>query len=55
MFTPSSIKLESQIRSLPEDDSKPVQFADAVVTLVWIDKATGEAVALPRTICELAE
>lgn len=50
----SSIKLESQVRSVPEpDDGKPVLYADAVVTLVWIDKKTGESVPLPSVIREL--
>jgi len=50
----SSIKLESEIRSVPRDDKqKPVLYADATVTLVWIDKKSGESVPLPTSIREL--
>ncbi|MDT8450016.1 MAG: thioesterase family protein [Wenzhouxiangellaceae bacterium] len=50
----SSIKLESEIRSLPRSDKeKPVLFADSTVTLVWIDKKSGEPVPLPSAIREL--
>ncbi|MGB0514976.1 MAG: acyl-CoA thioesterase [Wenzhouxiangellaceae bacterium] len=50
----SSIKLESEIRT--ESSGKrdaAVLFADATVTLVWIDKKSGEPVPLPATIREL--
>lgn len=51
----SSVKLESEIRSVVPRDGKdkPVLFADATVTLVWIDKKSGEPVPLPSTIREL--
>ena len=50
----SSIKLESEIRSVPTDDKqKPVLYADSIVTLVWIDKKSGESVPLPTSIREL--
>ncbi|MBY6203591.1 acyl-CoA thioesterase [Halomonas denitrificans] len=51
----SSIKLHSEIRSVPQDnDAQPTRFADAAVTLVWIDKTSGESVPLPTSIRELA-
>jgi acyl-CoA thioester hydrolase len=50
----SSIKLESEICSVPVDAKrKPVLYADATVTLVWIDKKSGESVPLPTSIREL--
>lgn len=50
----SSIKLESEIRSRPEGKRDPaIVFADATVTLVWIDKKSGEPVPLPGSIREL--
>ncbi|MFU8878130.1 MAG: acyl-CoA thioesterase [Wenzhouxiangellaceae bacterium] len=50
----SSIKLESEIRSAPTaEGGKPVLYADATATLVWIDKKTGESVPLPGSIREL--
>jgi len=50
----SSIKLESEIRSAETaQGSKPVLYADATATLVWIDKKTGESVPLPGSIREL--
>ncbi|MCA1779783.1 MAG: acyl-CoA thioesterase [Xanthomonadaceae bacterium] len=50
----SSMKLNSQIRSIPADPKQqPVLFADAVVTIVWIDKKSGESVPLPNSIREL--
>lgn len=52
----SSIKLDSEIRSIPEnDDDEPVLYADARVTLVWIDKQSGEPVPLPGVIRQTAE
>ena len=51
----SSIKLESEIRSLVEDNEDPVVYADATVTLVWIDKKSGESVPLPKVIRELGQ
>ncbi|GAB4179114.1 MAG: thioesterase family protein [Wenzhouxiangellaceae bacterium] len=48
----SSIKLESEISSA--DGDAPVLYADAVVTLVWIDRKTGEPVPLPGVIRQLA-
>ncbi len=51
----SSIKLHSEIRSVPQDkDAQATRYADAAVTLVWIDKASGESVPLPGSIRELA-
>lgn len=51
----SSIKVNSEIRSVPtEKGAKPTLFADAAVTLVWIDKKSGESVPLPSSIRELA-
>lgn len=51
----SSIKLHSEIRSVAENkESDAVLFADAAVTLVWIDKDSGESVPLPTSIRELA-
>ena len=51
----SSIKLHSEIRSKPgAKDAEPVRYADATVTLVWIDRASGESVPLPAGIRELA-
>jgi len=50
----SSIKLESEIQSVPtEKKHKPALYADATVTLVWIDKKSGESVPLPTSIREL--
>jgi len=50
----SSMKLNSQIRSMPPDPKQEsVLFADAVVTIVWIDKKSGESVPLPNSIREL--
>jgi len=52
----SSIKLESEIHSVPaEDGQQPVLYADATVTLVWIDKKSGESVPLPTSIRELGQ
>ncbi|MDT8438472.1 MAG: thioesterase family protein [Wenzhouxiangellaceae bacterium] len=51
----SSIKLESEIRSAPDESGKTVQYADATVTLVWIEKKSGESVPLPSAIRELAK
>jgi len=56
----SSIKLESEIRAAQDGDGgkkgkeKPVLYADATVTLVWIDKNSGESVPLPGSIRDLA-
>lgn len=50
----SSIKLDSEIRSLSGDDkTKAVVYADATVTLVWIDRKSGDPVPLPAAIREL--
>mgnify|MGYP002476533403 CR=1 FL=1 len=36
---------------MPRDDKqKPVLYAHATVTLVWIDKKSGESVPLPTSI-----
>ena len=52
----SSIKLQSEIRSVPATDGqKPVLYADSSVTLVWIDKNTGDSVPLPTSIRELGQ
>lgn len=52
----SSIKLESEIRSVPKrDKEKSVLYADSTVTLVWIDKKSGESVPLPTSIRELGQ
>ncbi len=51
----SSIKLEHEVRGMPRDGEQQSLFADAICTLVWIDKKTGEAVPLPGYIRELAK
>ncbi len=52
----SSIKIEHEIRSVPEKNGEPgTLHADATVTLVWIDKKSGESVPLPVSIRQLAE
>lgn len=52
----SSVKIEHEIRSLSEKDGEPGKLhADATVTLVWIDKKSGESVPLPVSIRQLAE
>jgi acyl-CoA thioester hydrolase len=51
----SSIKLEHEIRSVPEDGGEVTVFADATCTLVWIDKKSGEPVPLPASIRELGQ
>jgi acyl-CoA thioester hydrolase len=50
----SSIKLEHEIRELTDPPGKGSLYADATVTLVWIDRARGESVPLPGCIRELA-
>ncbi len=51
----SSIKLHSEIRSLAHDGKRDsVLFADAAVTLVWIDRKSGESVPLPASFRELS-
>lgn len=51
----SSIKLHSEVRSIEHDGKHDsVLFADAAVTLVWIDKKSGESVPLPGSLRELA-
>jgi acyl-CoA thioester hydrolase len=54
----SSVKLHSEIRGADSDgkrkDAGPPLFADATVTLVWIEKASGESVPLPTVLRELA-
>ena len=51
----SSIKLNCAIRSATDEPDADAQlFADATVTLVWIDKKSGESVPLPASIRELA-
>lgn len=51
----SSIKLACEIRSSSEAPDKAELHADATVTLVWIDKKSGEPVPLPGAIRELAK
>lgn len=51
----SSIKLDHEIRSVAADGEKPAVYADAISTLVWIDKKTGEAVPLPTSIRDLCQ
>jgi len=51
----SSIKLESEIREVAGSENKdPPLIADATVTLVWIDKKSGESVPLPSAMRNLA-
>lgn len=54
----SSIKLEHEIRAQvdpPEENpGQGTLYADATVTLVWIDKNSGDSVPLPGAIRELA-
>jgi acyl-CoA thioester hydrolase len=50
----SSIKLEHEIREASDKPGEGELYADATVTLVWIDKTSGESVPLPSTIRELA-
>jgi len=50
----SSIKLEHEIRAQDKSPDAGTLFADATVTLVWIDKKAGESVPLPSCIRELA-
>lgn len=49
----SSIKLDSEIRSVENGEKSRVVYADATVTLVWIDRKSGESVPLPAAIREL--
>ncbi|MGK7295886.1 MAG: acyl-CoA thioesterase [Candidatus Wenzhouxiangella sp. M2_3B_020] len=51
----SSIKLRSELRGAAgKKRSEGELFADASVTLVWIDKKSGESVPLPTSLRELA-
>lgn len=51
----SSIKLHSEILSVVgEQDVQPTLYADGTVTIVWIDKKTGESVPLPGVIRQQA-
>jgi acyl-CoA thioester hydrolase len=53
----SSIKLHSEVRAVDARGGRkdgPALFADATVTLVWIDKSSGESVPLPTALRELA-
>jgi len=50
----SSIKLEHEIREATEEPDKGELYADATVTVVWIDKTKGESVPLPGCIRDLA-
>jgi acyl-CoA thioester hydrolase len=53
----SSIKLHSEIRAAESSGNgkpSPAPYADAVVTLVWIDRQSGESVPLPTALRDLA-
>ncbi|MEN1728427.1 MAG: thioesterase family protein [Pseudomonadota bacterium] len=50
----SSVKLEHEIREKSDTPDGGALYADATVTIVWIDKAKGESVPLPNCIRELA-
>ncbi len=50
----SSIKLEHEIRERTDTPDSGALYADATVTLVWIDKHSGESVPLPKSIRDLA-
>lgn len=51
----SSMKLQSEILSVVgEQDVQPTLYADGTVTIVWIDKKTGESVPLPNAIRQQA-
>ncbi len=53
----SSIKLHSEIHAAESSGGgkqPPAPYADAVVTLVWIDRQSGESVPLPTALRELA-
>jgi len=50
----SSIKLDSEVRGIEDEAGEPgTLYADASVTLVWIDRKSGESVPLPGAIREL--
>ncbi len=50
----SSVKLEHRIHALGKDGRSGDLHADAVTTLVWVDKKKGESVPLPGSIRHLA-
>lgn len=53
----SSIKLHSEVRAAEAKSGRkesPPLYADATVTLVWIDKSSGESVPLPSPLRELS-
>ncbi|OAB58109.1 hypothetical protein AY599_07270 [Leptolyngbya valderiana BDU 20041] len=50
----SSIKLEHEIREATDTPGEGELYADATVTLVWIDKTSGDSVPLPSCIRDLA-
>ncbi|MEM1082257.1 MAG: thioesterase family protein [Pseudomonadota bacterium] len=51
----SSMKLNSEILSVESDqDVQPTLYADGTVTIVWIDKVSGDSVPLPNVIREQA-
>ncbi len=49
----SSITIEHQIRSRPDQAGQAALYADASCTLVWINKTTGKPVPLPDSFREL--
>ncbi|MEM7053670.1 MAG: thioesterase family protein [Pseudomonadota bacterium] len=51
----SSMKLHSEILAVAEEKgARPMLYADGTVTIVWIDKKTGESVPLPSAIRQQA-
>jgi len=50
----SSIRLEHEIRERTDPPGRGAVYADATVTVVWIDREGGESVPLPTSIRELA-
>ena len=47
----SSMKLHSEIRGISDDkDVQPPLYADGTVTVVWVDKKTGESMPLPSKV-----
>jgi len=52
----SSLKLNNEILSVVDDqDVQPTLFADGTITIVWIDKSSGEPVPLPSVIRNQAD
>lgn len=50
----SSIRLDHEIHSLSAQGTRAELHADGSTVIVWIDKAKGEPVPLPRVLRELA-